>query len=1154
MTNAVFRGKPDAGNPHVRFDEGEVALAKPRRGSLAYNLTPSCLHERSRAGAGGPLLYKKRLIVAAVCFAVACCTAIGDEPQGDAWVRVFGMYCVNVTKSTVPEFPFYAQTNLNAAATSSSANAASPDLSALDAADRASLPAKAFEFTGYVSEENENFSVFTTPTGQFRPGATYRLNVYVSEPYQPSTRSSFLEINGARVKDEDGNDFWFDPSDINQSGTKVAKKAWKMTFDVQAKSDGSLSWGLPRRTNKSALNVVTVDGTNAPTKPTLCAGVQPDTSRAKLSWGRCTDALGYVIERKVDDGAWTACARTLGTSYEESVDPAKVYVYRVAASNDLGVAWSNEADCSARRAIWAVHMGRTGEICGRFVSAASVISPTYYKQRTRTAALKNVPPELAGSESMMDEFAYLFGTLTFTFTNLAASTEYDLRFWTYEPWADIGNMEVSVGEAYRRVSLSVNGTVVEPSVSAFALAGHVIGQPVRKDFKGTTDADGNLVVTVKNVSDQGVVLGLEVLEPPGAPLAAPPLAAYAAPGYVRLVADPRANVHTYEYECQDPGDAAPRTLFRGASAGSAYDMTVPADVTRSYRARIADADGTTGPWSEWVSAARGGRVPDEPLRVNHTWNENYRKAPPPGWVDGMQFLASTHAQGTFNSATYNSVDFDVSRVADPPPQDVYRTQFYTTDNKSYAFTFPGFDPALAYRVRVHMAETWAEATAGTRTCRLAVGGGVLSANELCDVYVQAGSNHNAAVVYEMTVHPMDDGTIRLDVVHLAQNATLRGTEIIPLGTVPSRADGAGVKTAWYAGVTDVKRVDTPCVAEENCSGCTWTAADVPATCASSRTRLLAEATLFAPIGGTYTFTASVNGIARVWVDDRTCLLNADACTADTLVTSKEMFLEVGSHRLVLEYVQGEGVPFAASFGWAVAGGVVPPLADCLAPGTASFDLGDWCCSPVGAAAIPSYARCLDRATGAWRLAGSGYDMWGGSNDGTMLYRKVNGTFDVRMRVMGRGGAYVANTRFGLAVRSTLAGALGADDFLLYGGVNGNADGALQLKGYCDCDGSAGSNLISWWTALNADPPKLPVWIHLSRSNGPNGTHRYVCGYSRDGEEDYFATTQDVRRVSDVYVGPHVMAHTDSKGQLAWMDVDGLEFVDTSPKGFTVFIR
>ena len=38
MKNAALSGKPYAGNPHVRFDEGEVASEKPRRGSLLYNI------------------------------------------------------------------------------------------------------------------------------------------------------------------------------------------------------------------------------------------------------------------------------------------------------------------------------------------------------------------------------------------------------------------------------------------------------------------------------------------------------------------------------------------------------------------------------------------------------------------------------------------------------------------------------------------------------------------------------------------------------------------------------------------------------------------------------------------------------------------------------------------------------------------------------------------------------------------------------------------------------------------------------------------------------------------------------------------------------------------------------------------------------------
>ena len=42
MTNAILRGTPDAGNPRVRFDEGEVASAKPRRGSRLHKLNLKC--------------------------------------------------------------------------------------------------------------------------------------------------------------------------------------------------------------------------------------------------------------------------------------------------------------------------------------------------------------------------------------------------------------------------------------------------------------------------------------------------------------------------------------------------------------------------------------------------------------------------------------------------------------------------------------------------------------------------------------------------------------------------------------------------------------------------------------------------------------------------------------------------------------------------------------------------------------------------------------------------------------------------------------------------------------------------------------------------------------------------------------------------------
>ena len=58
MTNAALRGKPDAGNPHVRFDEGEVASATtPRRGSLLYTATVHSIVNFARGNARERALY-----------------------------------------------------------------------------------------------------------------------------------------------------------------------------------------------------------------------------------------------------------------------------------------------------------------------------------------------------------------------------------------------------------------------------------------------------------------------------------------------------------------------------------------------------------------------------------------------------------------------------------------------------------------------------------------------------------------------------------------------------------------------------------------------------------------------------------------------------------------------------------------------------------------------------------------------------------------------------------------------------------------------------------------------------------------------------------------------------------------------------------------
>lgn len=68
MTNAFLWGRPDAGNPHVWLDEGEVAMAKSRRGS------PSC---------------KKQVFMAGLAMAAVCVFGVQVPEEEEFGQRVY---------------------------------------------------------------------------------------------------------------------------------------------------------------------------------------------------------------------------------------------------------------------------------------------------------------------------------------------------------------------------------------------------------------------------------------------------------------------------------------------------------------------------------------------------------------------------------------------------------------------------------------------------------------------------------------------------------------------------------------------------------------------------------------------------------------------------------------------------------------------------------------------------------------------------------------------------------------------------------------------------------------------------------------------------------------------------------------------------------
>ena len=77
MTNAILRGRSYAGNPHVRFDEGEVASYPPTVGR------PEGVAMRGAKPRRGSLLYRRVLLLSLLVSLSAGATEYHVSPQGD---------------------------------------------------------------------------------------------------------------------------------------------------------------------------------------------------------------------------------------------------------------------------------------------------------------------------------------------------------------------------------------------------------------------------------------------------------------------------------------------------------------------------------------------------------------------------------------------------------------------------------------------------------------------------------------------------------------------------------------------------------------------------------------------------------------------------------------------------------------------------------------------------------------------------------------------------------------------------------------------------------------------------------------------------------------------------------------------------------------
>lgn len=188
------------------------------------------------------------------------------------------------------------------------------------------------------------------------PNGTYDVYLYNWEDSKAVTFSVALEGKSVLTGSSSGNagtwrrlgpwraditdgsiDLVITGKDVNLSGMEV--------FRVQA----TVTRPIPPRFPP------TTPPTTAPTAPANVAAALFSATQVRVSW-QDTSAIesGFVIERKLGDGAWTALA-TVSTNMtawiDSTVQPGTTYTYRVAARNAIGSsAWTQSAAVSTPRA------------------------------------------------------------------------------------------------------------------------------------------------------------------------------------------------------------------------------------------------------------------------------------------------------------------------------------------------------------------------------------------------------------------------------------------------------------------------------------------------------------------------------------------------------------------------------------------------------------------------------------------------------------------------------------------------------------------------------------------------------------------------------------------------------------------------------------
>jgi beta-glucanase (GH16 family) len=167
-------------------------------------------------------------------------------------------------------------------------------------------------------------------------------------------------------------------------------------------------------------------------------------------------------------------------------------------------------------------------------------------------------------------------------------------------------------------------------------------------------------------------------------------------------------------------------------------------------------------------------------------------------VGTNNFVQDTGFSGGATNAYPDKID--VSGVANPAPQGVYRTERWAP----FTYTIPNLTPGASFTVRLHFAET-AFAGSGQRAFNVAINGTTVLTNY--DIFADAGAQFKAT---EKVFTTTADSSGKIAVAFTAgtngaphTNPSVRGIEIIPQGCSAPTTPGSFAATAASSSEIDL---------------------------------------------------------------------------------------------------------------------------------------------------------------------------------------------------------------------------------------------------------------------------------------------------------------------------------------------------------------